>query len=241
MISDQAVTPVEGDELPANDGETAHMLPEREVRFPTTVHWAQRRPLGLGPATLLAGLAGITSICAIVMLIAGSWPAGIVLLAASATEVCLLQVAAKREPDSGGARIARGAGRRTDGLVRLSSVMVRGSTHTGVELARLWHRRQLLRVQLRRRLTPLGEAVHRDDQTRVEQLKAQAQELEQRLGEADERAAAAKAALRAEIERERAPAQGTQRLTVTERDASGSNGSERDVSGSNGAGSTART
>lgn len=231
MITEQDATRVEADELPANDGrghpandgETAHMLPELEVRFPTTVHWAQRRPLGIGPATLLAGLAGITFVCAIVMLIAGSWPAGIVLLAASATEICLFRVAARREPDSGGARAVRVAGRRTDGLVRVSSVMVRASTQTGVELARLWHRRQLLRVQLRRRLTPLGEAVYRNDQARAEQLKAQARDLEQRLGEADARAAAAKAAMRAEIERERAPAQGTQRLAVAERDSSDSN------------------
>jgi len=217
---DQRRTRAGSDELPANDGETAHMLPEREVRFPTTVHWAQRRPLGLGPATLLVGLAGITFVCAVVMLIAGSWPAGIVLLAASATEVCLFRVAAKREPESRGARVARVAARRTDGMVRLSSVMIRSSTHTGVELARLWHRRQLLRVQLRRRLTPLGEAVYRDDLTRVEQLKSQARELEHELGEADERAAEAKAALRAEIARERVPAHGTQRLAVGERDVS---------------------
>lgn len=230
MAENPRVTAPATDERAANDGDTQHMLPESEVRFPTTVHWAHRRPLGLGPATLLAGLAGITFVCAIVMLIAGSWAAGIVLLATSVTEVGLFRVAAAREPDSGGARVARGAARRTDGMVRLSSVMVRASTHTGVELARLWHRRQLRRLQLRRRLTPLGEAVYRDDQGRADQLKAQAHELERELEEADQRAAAAKAALRAKIRRERVPVHGTQRLAVAERDISRSNGAQQPAS-----------
>jgi len=198
----------------ARDGDTEQMLPEPEVHFPTTIHRIHRRPLGLGPTTLLAALAAITLIAAITMFANGSWAAGLVLLAASATEVCLFFVAVRREPRATGARVARAAARDADGLVRLSAVTVRASTRTGVELARLWHRRLVLRGQFRRRLTPLGEAVYRDDQLRAAQLKDEAGSLERRLGEADRQAAAAAAALRQQIERERVTTQRTRRLPV---------------------------
>lgn len=221
MVGNQRVTRAHDSETAARDGdsaardgETVQMLPEREVRFPTTVHWAHRRPLGLGPATLLTGLAGITFAFAIVMFAVGSWAAALVLLAASATEVCLFLVAVRRDPDAHSARVARLAARQTDGLMRLSAVTIRASTHTGVELARLWHRRRRLRTQFRRRLTPLGEAVYHDDQHRAKQLKAQAKQLDRELGETDRRAAEAFASLREEIDRERLPNQGTQRLPI---------------------------
>lgn len=201
---------------PTRDGDTEQLLPEREVQFPTTVHWAHRRPFGLGPGTLLAGLAAVTFVCAIVMFAGGSWAAGVVLLAASATEVCLFFVAVKREPRSPSARATRRAARRTESLVKLITVTTGASTRTGVELARLWHRRRRLRVQFRRRLGPLGEAVYRDDQERAAQLKAQAHQLDRELGETDRRADEAIASMRQEIERERVTTHSTQRLPTSE-------------------------
>lgn len=216
--------PAREDDVAARDGDTEHMLPEREVQFPRTIHWAHRRPLGLGPGSLLAALAAITLVFAIVMFAVGSWAAGIVLLAASATEICLFLVAVRREPDSPGARVTRVAASRTDGLARMTGVTVRASTRTGVELARLWHRRAVLRIQLRRRLMPLGEAVYHDDSVRAEQLKAEAHRLDQQLGEAERLAAEARAALQEEIERERVTTQGTHQMPVAGESRSERNG-----------------
>jgi type IV secretory pathway TrbD component len=200
----------------ARDGETEQMLPQREVQFPPTIHRAHRRPLGVGPAPLLAGLSAGALILAIVMFALGAWIAGLVFLVLAATGAGLFLVAVRREPDSQSARLANTAGDRANGFVRLIAVTSQAATRAGVELAKAWHRRQRLRLQLRRRLTPLGEAVYRDDRAEAARLKAQAHELDEALHEEERRAAEAMAALRGQIERERATTQSTQTFQAVE-------------------------
>lgn len=202
----------------ARDGATESMLPEHEVQFPTTIHRAHRRPLGLGPTSLLAALAVVAFVLAIVLFALGYWAAAIVCLALSAAEVGLLLVAIRHEPDASSARVAVSAAGRADGIARVAIVMVRAWSRAGAQLARLWHRRQRLRLQLRRRLAPLGEAVYRDEDTRAEQLKIEALQLDEALKRTDRQASEAIAAARREIDQERVPVQSTQRLAGSDRD-----------------------
>jgi hypothetical protein len=103
---------------------------------------------------------------------------------------------------------------RADGLGRLAAIMISAGSRTALELARVWRLRRRLRVQFKRLLTPLGEAVYHDDPARAARLKEQARQLEQALRDADRRASEAKAALRVHIEREHATSQSTQRLPL---------------------------
>jgi hypothetical protein len=205
--------PSAGAQIP-RDGETEEMLPEREVKFATTRHWAHRRPLGLGPAPLLAALAAAALVLAIVTFALGAWVAGLLFLAAAGAIVCLFLVAVRREPDAQSARLATTAAVRADGTIRLTGVRIRAWSRAGVELTRIWRERRRLRAQFKGRLEPLGEAVYREDLTRAEQLKAQAEQLDHALRDVDSRASATLAALHEEIEHERVPAQRTERLPV---------------------------
>ena len=207
-------TPDDG--KPTRDGHTESMLPERELQFPPTLHHVHRRPFGLSPAPLLVAVAAASLVIALVLLALGSWIAGILFLAVSAVAAGLFVVAIRREPDEQTSRLAATAADRADGLARLAAVGVSASTRAGIEWARLWGRRRRLRYELSRRLGPLGEAVHRDDQERAEHLKAQADELDRALAGTDRRAADAIAALRKQIKRERATTQGTELIPVVD-------------------------
>ena len=204
------------DVKPSRDGITENMLPEREVRFAPTVHHVHRRPFGLSPAPLLAGLAAGLIVIALLLIVLGSWVAGIVFLAMAGVAVSFLAIAARREPDEHASRLAIIAAGRADGWARLTAVAVRASARAGLELARLWLRRRRLRFELRRQLAPLGDAVHRGDQGRVEQLKARADELSQAIQETDRRSSEAITALRNQLGRAHAVSHSTERLPVVD-------------------------
>lgn len=208
--------PEKEDRTPTRDGQTEGMLPEREVQFAPTVHHVHRRPLGLTPAPLLAAFGVVTFMIALILLVIGSWVAGIVFFVLTGVAVCLLLVAIRHEPEAQTSRVAVTAADRADGFARLTAVALRAGGGAGLELVRLWGRRRRLRFELRRRLTPLGEAVHRGDEERASQLKAQADELDRSLRETDRLAAETVAALRKQIERHRETSQRTERLPLAE-------------------------
>ena len=209
---------LQADRNPTRDGDTENMLPQREVQFPPTVHHAHRRPFGLSPAPLLAALAAVSLVLTLLFFGLGSWIAGIVFLAASGVLASLFVVAIRRESDEQTSRLAIAAAGRADGYARLTAVAVRASARSGLELVRLRGRRCRLRFEFRRQLAPLGAAVYERDQERAEQLKARADELDRALRETDGRAAEAIAALRDQIERERATSQSTQQLPLVKSD-----------------------
>jgi hypothetical protein len=190
------------------------MLPEREVQFAPTVHHVHRRPLGLSPSPLLAGLGVVIFVIALILFALGSWLAGIVFLVLAGVTVCLLLVAISREPEAHTSRLATTAADRADGFGRLTAVAVRAGVPAGLELARLWGRRRRLRFELRRQLGPLGEAVHLGHREQAMQIKARADELDRSLRETDRRAAETTAGVRQRIERHRATSHRTERLAV---------------------------
>lgn len=206
------------DRNPNRDGDTENMLPQREVQFPPTVHHAHRRPLGLSPPPLLGGLAAVSLVLALLLIGLGSWIAGIVFLAVSGVVASLFVVAIRREPDAQASRLAIAAAGRADGWAKLTAVALRAWVLAGLERALLWGRRRHLQFERSRRMAPLGEAVHENDQERAMQLKAQVEELDHALREAERLAEEAMATRRSQIERERATSQGTEQLPVVESD-----------------------
>lgn len=205
-----------GESNPTRDGETEDMLPTRGVQSPPRIHRVSRRPLGIGPLSLVAGALGAVLLLAVILLALGSWLVGVVLLACALVLLALLLVAVEHEPDHPAARVASTAADRARSQARLLGVAARAWSRAGLTLVRLRERRYRLRWRLRRQLQPLGEAAFQGDAARVERLRAQAHGLEADLHEVERESSEAVEAARSEIERERAPTQATQALPVQE-------------------------
>jgi hypothetical protein len=199
---------------PARDGETEDMLPTRRMQWPPTLHRVNRRPFGVGPVPLLSAGLGAAAILAIILFALGSWVAGVVVLACGLGCLALLLVAVEHEPNDPAARLAVSAAERARSQTRLLGVAARAWSRAGLVVLRVRHRRYRLRWRLRRQLTPLGEAAYRGDAERLEMLKAQAQQIEAALRDADRDGARAVGAARAEVDRERQVAQPTEVLPV---------------------------
>lgn len=194
------------------------VVPDRGVssspapqRAPTAVHQSHRRPLGVHPVPLLGGLGSLALLAAIILLASASIVGGLVLLGLAAVFLTLFLTGARREPDAPAAQLTLRTIDRFGSLARCSAVATRAWARAGVDLARIRRRQRRLRGELKRRLGPLGEAVHRDDQRRAEELKRQTAALERELGESQREVSAVIASARHEIDDART------RFALTER------------------------
>lgn len=179
-------------------------------RRTASVHRIERRPLGVAPVPLLGGLALGALILAIVLGIAAGPIPGIGLLVVSAALFALLLTGVRRQPDSPISQVVSGLIVRTRDTASFSISSLGTWTTTGREIISLRARRFRLQRQLRRRLTPLGEAVHQSDAARAEELKAELADLQRQLEEARRHESAALTAAQSAVERERAPVQQTE-------------------------------
>ena len=206
---------VELDPIPVvrDDDVVARLRPEHPS---PALHRAQRRPFGLHPVTLLGGLGTLSFLLGLVLLGSGSVITGLVLLVLAGALASLFVAGVRRDPDAPAARATRRALGRARSWAGLGSVGGRASTRAGVEWLRLRRREHRLRRELNATLTPLGEAVHRDEAERAEALRRRAAELEQSLGETKRASSAALAAARDEIEHERRTVEPTEALRPLE-------------------------
>jgi hypothetical protein len=187
---------------------------QEPIEFPSTVHEVHRRPFGVGPAALLGGFAALALVAAIVLFAVGLWIVGIVALGLAGGSIALFWPAIRHEPGSRTARLTSRAVSRARATARFTAVRAWAWGRAGLQLGRIRRRRRRLRKALQSQLTPLGEAVYRDERERAASLKAQARELEHALERAEHEASAVLSAARQEIARERATAQPTQALPV---------------------------
>jgi hypothetical protein len=125
----------------------------------------------------------------------------------------LFRVATENDPNSHTARLARIAEERARGRARLAAVTGRAWSRAAPELVRIRARQQRLHRELDSRLAPLGEAVRRGDDQRVQSLKAEASRLEHAIAEAQRDQSAVREALEHDVEHERAPIARTEALT----------------------------
>lgn len=181
-------------------------------RLAPTVHRAQSRPLGLEPQVLLASLSALLAGLSLVLLVAGGWILGLVVLLLGALLGAVFLASARREPDTALARAALTAVDRAESLARLVAVAGAAGMRGLLAVATLTQRRLRLRRELRRQLVPLGEAVHRGEEQRARQLKAHTQRLELALDRNEREQAEVLRALRCEVDRELASAEATRTL-----------------------------
>lgn len=182
-----------------------------------TMHRIERRPLGVAPIPLLAGLAGGALLLAIVMFAAVGWIPGFGLLLVSAALFGLLVAGVRRQPESATAQVLGGLlvrGRDMSGFALRSG---RTWGRTGVELSSLRWRRVRLQRELRSLFIPLGEAVHHGDEERAAALKSEATLLQRQLDELGSREASLVSSAQSDLERERVPVQPTEVLTPVSR------------------------
>jgi hypothetical protein len=203
-------------------GETLEMNPEPVLADPmlvqrpahadseAAIHQVHRRPLGIHPLPLLGALGAGSFVLAIVLLATGLLVPGLILFGLTFAFLVLFVGGVRREPDAPAARVTRRTTARLVSLAGVEALAVQVWVRAGFDLLRIRGRRMRLRSRLKATFAPLGQAVQSGDQPRVEALKAQAAELELRLGETEREASAVIAAARERIGRERAPIEPTE-------------------------------
>lgn len=213
------VTAEETAELPLDPALARMRAEEQELpgtvgqKPAATMHRIERRPLGVAPIPLLGGMAAGALVLAIVMFASVGWVPGIGLLLVSGALVGLLAAGLRRQPESATAQALSGLlvrGRDMSGFLLRSGRMW---GRTGVELGSLRWQRIRLERELRKLLTPLGEAVHQDDIERTAVLKSQAAALQRQLDELGSLETSLVSTAQSRLERERVPVQATEALT----------------------------
>lgn len=200
--------------------DTREWLAEERDRPAMSLHEAQRRPLGAPPAALLGAITIAALVAAILLAASGAWIGAVIALGVSLGACALLPSAIRHDPDSPGTHLARRSATRANSTARFVAVAARAWARAAVSLLRIKQQRIRVRHELRRQLAPLGEAVHQGDQSRADEIKAQAEVLERKLTESDGHASRAIEEAREIVERERATTQSTEALSRDEVDPS---------------------
>jgi hypothetical protein len=172
----------------------------------------------LAPAPVLV-LACVLLIAGIVVLIAGSPIAAIVLLAFAAASFVLFYGAVERDPADPVARRALTSGHRVRGWAAFASRSFRAWAETARVVTRETTHSRSLRKERKRVLYLLGDAAYREDGASMDALRSRLREIDQALLAAKEARAASVANAREHVHEEHVAVQPTQRFSV--RDLSG--------------------
>ena len=160
----------------AGDTRVMEVPPDETGRVPVHYERAQPRYYGIAPTTLLLVLAAAVLALAIVLLLTGHWPFGLIALGVSILLIVLFVEAARRRPDA----VVRSTADaletfRSRAAVATESLATRGrATRQLLVLRREVQRMTALRKQL---LFELGDAVYRGDQQATETARGQLEEL----------------------------------------------------------------
>jgi hypothetical protein len=166
---------------PVDGGETKTIEVPAAETGPVPVEYAQaeRRVYGVPPASLALFLAAVALAFAVVLLVKGHWPFGLLLIGASLLLVLAFLEASRRRPEGA-------AGRSSSGLlgsVRARTGAAAGSVATRGRAARqlIAYRRELKQIGSRRvqLLFELGDAVYRGDEQATKTTREQVKELDE--------------------------------------------------------------
>jgi hypothetical protein len=153
--------------------------PDETGRVPVHYTSAEPRYYGVTPATLVLVLAGAALTLAVVLLVTGHWPLGLIVLGVSLLLALVFVEAARRRPEG---LVARSTAEALDGVraragVAADSLATRGrAAGRVITLRREVQRMAQLRAQL---LFELGDAVYRGDEHGTETAREQVKELDE--------------------------------------------------------------
>jgi hypothetical protein len=193
------------------DHDTAEVeLPvEEPAGVPATVYRIEPRLFGVASPVLLGTLAGAMLVVAIVLFAVGALAAGTVAFGLAVALAGLFVVTASRDPRSGLGRAILSTSASMRAQARLAGVSLSAWSGAGRDVVRLRRERWLLESELRRRLAQLGEAVHRGEDKRAADLKAQAGALTAGLDRCDRELRAALRRAHRRVDGERLASQRT--------------------------------
>lgn len=173
-----------------------------------------RRVFGvLAPGPILV-LACILLVTGILVLLAGSPIAAIVLLAFAAASFVFFYGAIERDPADPVARLALTSGHRVRGWVVFVSHSLRAWASATREVAKLTTESRSLRKEHRRVLYALGDAAYREDEGTVASLRSRLREIDEALLASKKAREASVAKAREHVHEEHVAVQPTQRFSV---------------------------
>jgi hypothetical protein len=182
---------------------------------------AEPRLLGVAAVPLLSALLTLALVIAVVLFAIGGWVGGLVMLAVGLGLLGLLVGAVRRGADSPAGSALLAAVERVSAGVRVAGVTASAWLGATVRVANIRGRQLRLRADLRHRLTPLGEAVHRGEDARASEIDAEAHRVERELQDCERELRKILGGARLQIERERARGAPTEELSLAHREAGG--------------------
>jgi hypothetical protein len=169
-----------GTELAERGNRTLQVeMPSEETGpVPVSMQVSEPRWFGVTPPSFLLGLAGVLLVLAIVLLVAGHWPYGLILLGLSALLLAGFMEAARRRPHGHEAVARAGSDVRERARSRLEELRARSTA--AAEARRIQSGLLLIEAERRPLLADLGAAVHAHDGTAEAAARAQLTELDER-------------------------------------------------------------
>lgn len=179
---------------------------------PVALAQAERRIFGVTPPGAIFALALVALAFAIYCLATGGWLAAGVLAIVSAGLAMFFVETARRLPDGRLARTALDLTDRARGRAGFIWVSLSSWSNAGRETVRLRSLQHRLRREQTALIAELGKEVYRGDDTRAEELKAEARALGERIEECSVQLHSALEDARMRVGRERMGIQPTQAL-----------------------------
>jgi hypothetical protein len=195
---------------PVASGDTvrAEAPPHEPEPAPANVQRSSTRWFGLTPPTLVLVVAVLLTAVAVVLLVLGSWVAGLLVLGLALLCAAAFLEAGRRKPDTAVAQSSVGAVETLRARAGFTAQSLRARSSAHREVARRRTEAMQLAGERERVLRALGEAVHRGGDGAAE--RARLQELDERLAELEREIGAIAAETRNRMEEARLEVQKTE-------------------------------
>jgi len=173
---------------PAGSGTTleAELPRDEPAPGPVSISYVEPHWFGVPPPVFLLGVAGVVLVVAVILLVNGSWPFGLILLGLAALLLACFLELARRRPHSPVTRASAAARERAGSIWETW----RARAAVTAEVRRLHSGLAVLEAERRTALLELGAAAHRRDGVAEAGTRAHLAELDEREAE-----------LRAELDR----------------------------------------
>jgi zinc-ribbon domain len=190
--------------------------PDETGRVPVDYVRAEPRYYGVTPSTLVLVLAAAALTLAVVLLVTGRWPYGLIFLGVSILLVLVFLETARRKPDG---IVARSTAEALDSF-RARAGVAAGSLATRGRAARqlIGARRELQRMGILRGrlLFELGEAVYRGDEQATQTARERIRELDELAARREAEMEAVVVQAREQLQRRRLEVQPTEMVELPE-------------------------
>jgi hypothetical protein len=194
----------------------ADLPPDETGAVPVSYAWAEPRWFGVTPALFTLVIAVAAAALAIVLLVTGHWPYGLILLGIGVLALAAFLEVARRKPDT--TLAAASAGALVDARERAAAVLEAFAARSRAGRESAWIRSRLGHLNLRRRdlLTALGDAVYRGDEDAAATFRGELEGIDRQAAELEAALDAILIAARERIDSARLAVQQTEMVQIPE-------------------------